>query len=137
MLTKTIDALESQAVLTKAIPTLEAGAILTEPDVHLRAEESNVATTAQHHGRLSLSSRVEPITSAAFPFHNMHCLLADLAPYHGHRTHATICLSISSHSTPAAIQGIKLSIRYRIEPSCQSSSWRPPLSPQGLPRLGE
>ena len=108
MLTKTIDALESQAVLTKAIPTLEAGAILTEPDVHLRAEESNVATTAQHHGRLSLSSRVEPITSAAFPFHNIHCLLADLAlaPYHGHSTHAAICLSLSSHSTPAAIQGI-------------------------------
>ena len=25
-----------------------------------------------------------------------------LAPYHGHRTHAAICLSLSSHSTPAA-----------------------------------
>ena len=57
MLTKTVDAFESQAVLTKAIPTLEAGAILTEtvaalehaeidmvrPDDHLRAEESKGA----------------------------------------------------------------------------------------------
>ena len=58
MLTKTVDALESQAVLTKAIPTLEAGAILTEtgaalehaetldmvrPDDHLQAAESNGA----------------------------------------------------------------------------------------------
>ena len=65
MLTKTVDALESQAVLTKAITTLEAGAILTEtvaalehaetldmmrPDDHLRAEESNGATTALSDG---------------------------------------------------------------------------------------
>ena len=65
MLTKTVDALESQAVLTKAITTLEAGAILTEtvaalehaetldmmrPDDQLRAEESNGATTALSDG---------------------------------------------------------------------------------------
>ena len=81
MLTKTIDALESQAVLTKAIATLEAGATLTEtvaalehaetldmmrPDDQLRAEESNGATTTHSDSadfeRLEIKDRQAPTT---------------------------------------------------------------------------
>ena len=88
MLTKTIDALESQAVLTKAIATLEAGATLTEavaalehaetldmmrPDDHLRAEESNGATTAHSDGadfeRLEIKDRQAPTTEGDTPDH--------------------------------------------------------------------
>ena len=65
MLTETVAALETQAVLNKVVATLEAGATLTEnvavlehdetlntmrPDGHLRAEESNDATTALSDG---------------------------------------------------------------------------------------
>ena len=88
MLTKTVDALESQAVLTKAIATLEAGATLTEtvaalehaetldmmrPDDHLRAEESNGATTAHSDGadfeRLEIKDRQAPTTEGDTPDH--------------------------------------------------------------------
>ena len=88
MLTKTVDALESQAVLTKAIATLEAGATLTEtvaalehaetldmmrPDDHLRAEESNGATTAHSDGadfeRLEIKDRQVPTTEGDTPDH--------------------------------------------------------------------
>ena len=86
--TKTIDALESQAVLTKAIASLEAGAILTEtvaalehaetlgmmrPDDHLRAEESNGATIAHSDGadfkRLEIKDRQAPTTEGDTPDH--------------------------------------------------------------------
>ena len=65
MLTETVAALETQAVLNKVVATLEAEATLTEnvatlehvetlntmrPDGHLRAEESNGATTALSDG---------------------------------------------------------------------------------------
>ena len=64
MLTETVAALETQAVLNKVVATLEAEATLTEnavlehdetlntmrPDGHLRAEESNDATTALSDG---------------------------------------------------------------------------------------
>ena len=66
MLTEAVAALETQAVLNKVVATLEAEATLTEnvavlehdetlntmrrPDGHLRAEESNDATTALSDG---------------------------------------------------------------------------------------
>ena len=66
MLTETVAALKTQAVLNKVVATLEAEATLTEnvavlehdetlntmrrPDGHLRAEESNDATTALSDG---------------------------------------------------------------------------------------
>ena len=66
MLTETVAALKTQAVLNKVVATLEAETILTKavaatlehvetlntmrPDGHLRAEESNDATTALSDG---------------------------------------------------------------------------------------
>ena len=81
--TKTIDALESQAVLTKAIASLEAGAILTETvaalehaetlDDHLQAEESNGATTTHSDSadfeRLEIKDRQVPTTEGDTPDH--------------------------------------------------------------------
>ena len=69
-----------------------------------------------HHGRLSLSSRVEPITSAACPFHNSH-LLEPTLPLLPTTATARMPPSASRLVLTALPLPSRVSIRYRIKPS--------------------